>query len=747
MPLTIITQKELKSRGYMTLGDVIRYLAMNQVTNDAFSVQDGRTSANLRGFGTEATRVLLNGEPLPYFALDQINGAAVDLRLVPITAIERIEILPAANGVDDGSGSITGSINIILLENFNQVSGELWQSVTDEGAAETLLSFRNGKRSNNRGYDYTIAWYHRDALHASDRAFSSTSDHRTRGGSDLRSRFSSPPTIENLSLTPSLFADPACPTERVTSTTTGTACVINLNTLLDLSPDDERINLGLGADWSFNNGLRFEFDLAFTDGKTSFRQIPPAIFGDTLTFGTVFYRPLDTGTPLVVIKDRVTHISSRTSGKVATWDWKAGLVYGRSTASRTHNNGLLLDRFLDALQGNGGINGNRTYNPFGAEPQNNGALVDFLTTNWNEYAEWKEVKLFGEFTTEIFNLPGGSARLGFGLETATESLQQQPSPAAVNFRIAGSGRVIQVDEERDRNAAWITAWFPFHNRWSANVGIRSDDYEDTNETSTADIGVVYQATDEVQVRTGYSQGFRVPTLAETHSRIAPGNTTLQPGFSNTALEPEESETFYLGITWRSITIPGLIVSIDMWKTRYANRVTSQLVTPSALPSLMLVNSGTTVAQAADLNARYEVETTIGQFTFQTQQAFLERLTDTQGTLLIEQSETLPDYRSTYMVDWNRDRHGATFSLFYTSDYDTPNGTVTSIGREMVDAWYTVDLQYRIKTNALNGGTFRVGCRNCTDEDPPFSNNSIFGFDSTYHDPRGLQLYVSWEQVF
>ena len=58
---------------------------------------NGASSANLRGQGSAATLVLLNGRRV---AAHGLNGGVVDLNSIPFAAIERVERLnPALNAI------------------------------------------------------------------------------------------------------------------------------------------------------------------------------------------------------------------------------------------------------------------------------------------------------------------------------------------------------------------------------------------------------------------------------------------------------------------------------------------------------------------------------------------------------------------------------------------------------------------------------------------------------------------------
>ncbi len=99
-------------------------LPMNMVesTNSQQVELPGNVSSiNLRGLGTDETLVLVNGRRLP--GVSSINGSGAigqaDINGIPISAVERIEILPATASGIYGGGATGGVVNIILKSDYN----------------------------------------------------------------------------------------------------------------------------------------------------------------------------------------------------------------------------------------------------------------------------------------------------------------------------------------------------------------------------------------------------------------------------------------------------------------------------------------------------------------------------------------------------------------------------------------------------------------------------------------------------
>ena len=97
LPLQIITRDEMINGGIQTAQELLERVSANQSFGSFNPAQGigspltGFTAASLRGLGAERTLVLLNGRRLAPYALS--GGSAVDLSGIPLSAIERVEIL------------------------------------------------------------------------------------------------------------------------------------------------------------------------------------------------------------------------------------------------------------------------------------------------------------------------------------------------------------------------------------------------------------------------------------------------------------------------------------------------------------------------------------------------------------------------------------------------------------------------------------------------------------------------------
>jgi iron complex outermembrane receptor protein len=135
----VFDRRYLDATGFQTVGDALRSLPQSFPggLNPAVFASGGSqnstslsaaSSANLRGLGSSSTLTLINGHRV---ATAEGSGA-VDVTLIPISAVERIEVITDGASAVYGSDAVAGVVNIILRDSYEGV--EL--SAAEGGATE-----------------------------------------------------------------------------------------------------------------------------------------------------------------------------------------------------------------------------------------------------------------------------------------------------------------------------------------------------------------------------------------------------------------------------------------------------------------------------------------------------------------------------------------------------------------------------------------------------------------------------------
>ena len=150
VPVDIITAKQIESTGASETMQVIQRLAPS-FNFPRTTIADGSSSvrpASLRGLGPDQVLVLIDGKRRHATALVHVNGTmgrgstGTDLNAIPVSAIERIEILRDGAAAKYGSDAIAGVINIVLKS----------------GTGLTTLDLKSGTTATDQGVGGETTW-------------------------------------------------------------------------------------------------------------------------------------------------------------------------------------------------------------------------------------------------------------------------------------------------------------------------------------------------------------------------------------------------------------------------------------------------------------------------------------------------------------------------------------------------------------------------------------------------------------
>jgi iron complex outermembrane recepter protein len=145
-PVFVLDTTAIQNSGVATLGDLIQRIpaisgaATNPQVNNGGGT--GESNVELRGLGAQRTLVLLNGRRIGI--LGNTTTSAVDINMIPINLIERVEVLKEGAGAVYGSDAIAGVVNFITRKDWNgaDLDAQYGRTTHGDGARRTAsLSF------------------------------------------------------------------------------------------------------------------------------------------------------------------------------------------------------------------------------------------------------------------------------------------------------------------------------------------------------------------------------------------------------------------------------------------------------------------------------------------------------------------------------------------------------------------------------------------------------------------------------
>jgi len=140
LPFTIYRRDQIIRSGVV---DLNQYLQRELLESDAGIPEPGSgaqglfagsTNLNLRGFGTDETVVMVNGRRLPDILTRGANPSlsyAPDVDLIPLSLVQRIEVLPVSASALYSGNPVGGVINIVLRSDLAANSTEVTSTYTN----------------------------------------------------------------------------------------------------------------------------------------------------------------------------------------------------------------------------------------------------------------------------------------------------------------------------------------------------------------------------------------------------------------------------------------------------------------------------------------------------------------------------------------------------------------------------------------------------------------------------------------
>lgn len=179
--VTTVTGDQARNEGLTSMAAIIQTIPQNfgggqnpgigpnVPSASGVNVSSGVT-INLRGLGSDATLTLLNGHRLAYNASRQ----SVDISSIPVSAVDRIEVVPDGASAIYGSDAVAGVANIILKRDYQGVdlSARLGMA-SDGGGFQQQYGALGGMRWDSGGILLAYDFEQVEAIEAGQRRYTS----------------------------------------------------------------------------------------------------------------------------------------------------------------------------------------------------------------------------------------------------------------------------------------------------------------------------------------------------------------------------------------------------------------------------------------------------------------------------------------------------------------------------------------------------------------------------------------------
>ena len=790
-PVEIITRKEIAKTGATSINELVRSIPSIDVFDQGELASNspagsGTAQLAMRGLASTNLLVLLNGRRLPVNALYDSSGAgaAFDVNLIPISAIERIEILKDGGSAIYGADAVSGVFNIITRSDYQGLEGTAYygnSSRNDGTEKRANLTAGFGDPSKDRfNVMGSIDVFKRDPIYRKDRSLTNTVDGRSKGGTDGRSTFAPTGNVvdPNSGANVGIPYRP-CPADSLDA---NNVCRYDFNqSILTSSNGADRIS-GLGiATFQLTPEIKLFAELTYAKTKDKFESHPaPDFLPVPIIDPSQIPWAIDTPPTTVYIGARFMQAGPRTTKRTSELtntvigaegtnyglDWKVNLGRGESKVTNKDSNYLAVDPFFAAVAA--------------------GQVDPTVTTN--DQAVVDSLKVFpvrkGKSTVDFLNLqlsgdalamPAGPLRYAVGAQFWREKLSDIPDELTQAGDVFGSIQQSAVDAKRNVKAVFGELSIPVLSNLEGQLALRYDKYPNTSETSPK-VAFKYTPMPALAFRGSYTESFKAPVLKQLFGAQEEGAGTvtdpeqcttlgiaLNPdgtceanifvvNGSNPDLKPEKGRTYNLGAIFQVGSFGG---SVDFWKIKKTDAISVPTV-GTAIEQGLFARDGIRTLVFTNLQNFAEIHTSgvdvdmqlrfpgtpIGNVTVreagtyyfhqQTRTAAGDPFDEFNGTY------ALPRWRNVFIVSTDYGPWSGTASLRSVGGFwDTDEAFPIPDGTRKVGSHHEVDIQGQY--TGWKNLTLTGGIRNLFDRMPPFSNKNLT--DNTYTQQGFAELYT------
>ncbi|HXX84513.1 MAG TPA: TonB-dependent receptor [Casimicrobiaceae bacterium] len=550
LPVQVITREDIQRANFQTAAELLNSISANisygsfpEVAENVAALSPGFAGASLRGLGANAMLLLLNGRRIAPYAF---AGGAVDLNVIPVAAIERVEILKDGASAIYGSDAIAGVVNFILRTTYQ--GAEAYAQYTSPEHTGGYSEHYNvtggyGDLATQKFNAFAMVDYQKyGAIQAVDRPFS-RSQYIPGEGVDQTSPSSVPANVDTPAGTrnptgdpTNAYHNPTClPPLSFPTQAAPNQCRFDGARFIDLVDASERLDLVGAFTWQINPDQQFFLQGLYVRNNFTYVGAPTNVSNAT-TFDGInhFYLPPTSafyphafaqffgidGQPLN-IRWRSVDLGPRTSepiveqwnlvagmqGLIEGWSYNGALSYSENQVTDRYVNGYLRESAIIPIVNSGVVN------PFGPNTPDVVAKMssaEFDGTAKNGKGTLTSVDFHA--TNDIYEMPAGALAIALGAEARQWKLVNDSSADLASGNILQVGALPSLTASRNLWAAFAEANVPISKTLEGDVAVRYDHYSDFGSTTNPKLWMRWQPTKALLMRAYAGTGFGAPSL-------------------------------------------------------------------------------------------------------------------------------------------------------------------------------------------------------------------------------------------
>ena len=548
-PVDVIDSQQLERTGARELGQLLQMLEPS-FNFSRTTISDGTDilrPATLRALGPDQVLVLVNGKRRHQQALVNVQqtvargSAGTDINAIPVTAIQRIEVLRDGAAAQYGSDAIAGVINVVLKKQTKETQVFFEAGQTREGDGTVLHG------GLNHGFELGDDGFINLSVEYRDR------EETNRAGKDtLRV---SPPRV----------------TQRI-GDADSTDAYLWMNGAIGAGNGELYWFGGLSKREGDSSG----FFRSAGDGRTVPDLYPNGFLPNLIT----------------TVEDGSLAVGYRAAFN-DTWDWDLSVNHGRSRFGFHERNSVNVSWWYEPLNP-----ANPTGPRYNASPTSaDTGTLKFQQTTLNfdvrgsidiGASEPLSLATGVEYRREDYAIEAGdpvSYTYGRTNNPAIQIFNQNGGFAAPGIQgFPGFSPNEEVDDGRSNYALYLDAETRFGGKFLLGGAVRFEDYSDFGNTVTGKLSARWDITDTFALRSTVATGFRAPGVqqlfySQRSTNIDPTtglladtltarqNSAVTRAFGIQPLKEEESFSKTFGFSWRpsdnfTLTVDAFWIDID-----------------------------------------------------------------------------------------------------------------------------------------------------------------------------------------
>lgn len=620
-PVIILGRETIDRGGYATLGAAMAALPQTftgtasdkagAVGADATGTNAGRaTGINLRGLGADATLVLVNGRRM---AGAGIMADFADISSLPLSAVERVDVLLDGASALYGSDAVGGVINVVMRDRWEGMETRARiGGATQGGLGQSQFAQTYGQAWSGGSLLLSAEYQRSNAIHGRDRVYTADADMRSLGGADHRLYYSQPGNVLSASGAP-IYAIPSGQNGlnlTPASFLAGQVNNQNQNAVADVLPTQERFGLYASATQKVGSRVSLNAEVRYSDRRYAISNLAP-IAGLTISRTNPFFvSPNGAASNTIAYSFQNETGASRNTGSVrssnlafgakvdlfAGWRLDAYAAHGEEL-SLGRNDGLVSSAALNEALGNTADNPVSAYsaprdgyfNPYIGQGANSQAVLNFVTSGWDRRRTFGKLDIASATADgALFSLPAGAVRLAIGAQVRTEALKTSGVSTSSSLTpiptLARRG-------ERTVRALFAEARVPLFGgafqrpglaKLELSAAVRREDYDGGMGATTPKFGLAWAPVNDLTLRATYGESFRAPSIGEltdlqgaTPVRLSNGSAsvlTLILTGGNPNLAPETAKSWTTGFEYAPLSHPELKLSGTYFRTQFEGRI-------------------------------------------------------------------------------------------------------------------------------------------------------------------------------